>query len=93
VLLVLASSLPQFFLVGVSWPAEALPDFLRTARRLLPSVDAIDGIVRINQMGASMTEVRPEWLGLWALALHYFIIATTLGRLRSTTVPTYVPTG
>ena len=25
VLLVLASSLPQFFLVGVSWPAEALP--------------------------------------------------------------------
>ena len=26
VLLVLASSLPQFFLVGVSWPAEALPD-------------------------------------------------------------------
>ena len=28
----------------------------------LPSVDAIDGIVRINQMGAMMAEVRPDWL-------------------------------
>ena len=46
VLLVLASSLPQFFLVGVSWPAEALPGLLRQARELLPSVNAIDGIVR-----------------------------------------------
>ena len=32
VLVVLASSLPQFFLVGVSWPAEAIPAFLRSAR-------------------------------------------------------------
>ena len=54
VLLVLASSLPQFFLVGVSWPAEALPGLLRQARELLPSVNAIDGIVRVNQMGASL---------------------------------------
>ena len=48
VLLVLATSLPQFFLVGVSWPVEALPGFLRGVRELLPSVNAIDGIVRIN---------------------------------------------
>ena len=54
VLLVLASSLPQFFLVGVSWPVEALPGLLQQLRVLLPSVDAIDGMVRINQMGASL---------------------------------------
>ena len=54
VLLVLASSLPQFFLVGVSWPVEALPGLLRQLRELLPSVNAIDGMVRINQMGASL---------------------------------------
>ena len=56
VLLVLATSLPQFFLVGVSWPAEALPAFLRSTRDLLPSVSAIDGFVRINQMGADLLE-------------------------------------
>lgn len=84
VLLVLASSLPQFFLVGVSWPVEALPGLLRAARQLLPSVDAIDGIVRINQMGATMADVRPEWFGLWALTLLYFVLAATVGRLRVT---------
>ncbi|HEX3347656.1 MAG TPA: ABC transporter permease, partial [Acetobacteraceae bacterium] len=83
VLLILASSLPQFFLVGVSWPAEALPDFLRRMREVLPSVDAIDAIVRVNQMGASLTELRPEYLRLWALVLIYFAIAATLAQLRN----------
>ena len=83
VLLVLASSLPQFFLVGVSWPAEALPGFLRQARELLPSVNAIDGIVRINQMGASLAEVRPDWLRLWGLTLLYFAAAMAIAHLRA----------
>ena len=78
VLLVLATSLPQFFLVGVSWPAEALPGVLRQLRELLPSVNAIDGMVRINQMGASLAEVRPDWERLWALTLLYFVLAAAL---------------
>ena len=82
VLLVLASSLPQFFLVGVSWPVEALPGLLRQARELLPSVKAIDGMVRINQMGASLVEVRPDWLRLWGLTLLYFVAATAIAYLR-----------
>ncbi|HKM63867.1 MAG TPA: ABC transporter permease, partial [Acidisphaera sp.] len=82
VLLVIASSLPQFFLVGVSWPAEALPGFLQQARVLLPSVDAIDAFVRVNQMGARLSEVRPDFLRLWALVLLYFVIAAVLAQLR-----------
>jgi ABC-2 type transport system permease protein len=89
VLLVLASSLPQFFLVGVSWPAEALPGFLRQVRELLPSVNAIDGMVRINQMGASLAEVRPDWTRLWALTLLYFAVATALAHLRAARVPSH----
>jgi ABC-2 type transport system permease protein len=87
VLLVLASSLPQFFLVGVSWPAEALPGFLRQARELLPSVNAIDGLVRINQMGASLAEVRPDWMRLWALTLLYFAVAMVIAQLRAVRGP------
>ena len=87
VLLVLASSLPQFFLVGVSWPAEAIPGLLRQARELLPSVNAIDGIVRINQMGASLVEVRPDWLRLWGLTLLYFVAATAIAHLRAVGEP------
>jgi ABC-2 type transport system permease protein len=91
VLLALASSLPQFFLVGVSWPAEALPGFLHQARALLPSVNAIDGMVRVNQMGASLAEVRPDWLLLWALTLLYFAIAAALAQFRPRHVPRHAP--
>jgi ABC-2 type transport system permease protein len=83
VLIVLASSLPQFFLVGVSWPAEALPGLLRQARELLPSVSAIDGIVRIGQMGASLAEIRPTWERLWLLALLYYALVLLLANLRT----------
>lgn len=89
VLLVLASSLPQFFLVGASWPVEALPGVLRQARELLPSVSAIDGMVRINQMGASLAEVRLDWTRLWLLALLYFAVAATLAWLRASRVPSH----
>lgn len=82
VLLILASSLPQFFLVGVSWPAEALPPFLQEARALLPSVSAIDAIVRIGQMGADLAEVRGLWATLWALALLYFALAVLVVGVR-----------
>jgi len=84
VLVALASSLPQFFLVGVSWPTEAIPAFLRSAREALPSVSAIDGFVRIGQMGASLLEVRQRWETLWALALIYFVLAVTLAYVRRT---------
>jgi ABC-2 type transport system permease protein len=91
VLLVLASSLPQFFQVGVSWPAEALPGFIRQAREFWPSVNAIDGMVRINQMGASLMEVRPDWLRLWALTLLYFAISMALAQLRAVRGPSHAP--
>ncbi len=82
VLLVLASSLPQFFLVGVSWPAEALPGSLRQLRELLPSVNAIDAFVRVNQMGASLAELRPDCLRLWALVLLYLALAVAIAQVR-----------
>jgi len=75
----------------VSWPAEALPGLLRQARELLPSVNAIDGIVRINQMGASLAEMRPDWLRLWGLTLLYFVAATAIAQLRTVRRPSDAP--
>ena len=62
---------------GLTVPSEEEP---------LP-VNAIDGIVRINQMGASLAEVRPDWVHLWALTLIYFIIAAALAQLRAARMP------
>jgi ABC-2 type transport system permease protein len=93
VLLVLATSLPQFFLVGASWPEEAIPPFLRSAREILPSVSAIDGIVRIGQMGASLFDVRQRWETLWVLTVLYFALAGLLAYLRRVRNPAHAPTG
>ena len=76
ILLFIAVSLPLFFQVGVSWPVEALPDFIRAASRIFPSTSAIDGFVRINQMGASIMEVRRDWTTLWILTVVYGLLAT-----------------
>ena len=80
VVLFIAVSLPLFFQVGVSWPVEALPDAIRTASRIFPSTSAIDGLVRINQMGASLNDVWRDWLNLWILTAIYGLLAVAAAR-------------
>ncbi|MDL2408996.1 ABC transporter permease [Rhizobium calliandrae] len=75
VLLFIAISLPLFFQVGVAWPLEAIPKSIRIASQVLPSTSAIDGLVRVNQMGASLADVRSNWQALWALAIVYAAFA------------------
>jgi ABC-2 type transport system permease protein len=74
-LVLLATSLPQFFTTGFAWPREAIPDAAIALGRIFPADFAIDGLVRINQLGASLWEVVHDWLGLWCLALVYFALA------------------
>jgi ABC-2 type transport system permease protein len=74
-LLILATSLPQFFTAGFAWPREAIPDAAIALGRIFPAHFAIDGLVRINQLGASIWEVSHDWLGLWCLTLAYFALA------------------
>ena len=83
ILLFIAVSLPLFFQVGVSWPVEALPDFIRAASRIIPSTSAIDGLVRINQMGASILEVKRDWTTLWILTIVYGLLAVLATRFAS----------
>jgi ABC-2 type transport system permease protein len=45
---------------------------------LLPSSSAINGLVRVGQLGAPLSDVRPQFLTLWALALSYGTIAIVL---------------
>jgi ABC-2 type transport system permease protein len=79
-LVLLATSLPQFFTTGFAWPREAIPDAAIALSRIFPADFAIDGLVRINQLGASIREVAHDWLGLWCLALVYFALAVISAR-------------
>jgi len=75
VLIFLATSLPQFFLAGFSWPREAIPKEVLPLSYIFPSDTAIDGLVRLNQLGASLGEITHDWQALWLLAIVYFALA------------------
>ncbi|HVO03267.1 MAG TPA: ABC transporter permease [Candidatus Cybelea sp.] len=83
ILAFLASSLPLFFMVGVSWPREAIPPAVQDLSRIFPSTSGIDALVRINQMGASLADVRHDWLILWFMAVFYFAMTVGVQRFMS----------
>ncbi len=83
VLLLIAISLPLFFLVGVAWPVEAIPPLLKTMSVIFPSTSGIDALVRINQMGASVADVSREWMSLWILTGVYALLAVASARLAT----------
>ncbi|HNR31060.1 MAG TPA: ABC transporter permease [Candidatus Hydrogenedentes bacterium] len=69
------TSVPAVFLAGFAWPMEAVPTWLRHAALLLPSTSGVAGFLRLNQMGATLHEVRFEWFVLWALCGFYFLLS------------------
>lgn len=83
----LFTSLPAVFLAGFSWPREAIPKGLRLAAHLLPSTAAIPGLLRIQQMGASLGQVRTDWFVLWGLCALYLGAAVWSAGNRGASQP------
>jgi ABC-2 type transport system permease protein len=66
------SSVPLLFISGISWPGSAIPDFWRYVSYLFPSTFGINGFIRINSMGADLSEVKTEYQALWLQSGIYF---------------------
>ena len=91
---VLFTSVPAIFLMGYSWPHEAIPGTLQALSRLIPCTAGALGFVRINQMGATLYEVRHEWFTLWGLCAFYGTLAWLGTMYRPATAkPTLLPDG
>ena len=82
ILLLLAFSIPMLFLVGFAWPREAMSNVVLAAGSFLPSEFAIDGLVRLNQTGAGLHELRRDWAGLWLLTAVYLVLAVLSARFQ-----------
>ena len=85
VLLLIAVSLPLFFLVGVAWPQEAIPRLMREAAQIVPSSAGIEALLRANQMNASLADLHGQLKTLWELAAAYglaAIVSSALARRR-----------
>lgn len=74
-LLLLFSTLPLLFLAGASWPQTNIPAFWKAVSYLFPSTHGIQGYIRINTMGANLSEVSKEYFILWLETGIYFITA------------------
>jgi ABC-2 type transport system permease protein len=74
-LILAALGLPLFMVAGFSWPSEAIPPVIRIVSYLVPSTSAIDGFVKLSQLGAPLAAANSELLTLCALALFYNLVA------------------
>ena len=69
------TSLPLLFLSGISWPLSAIPDLWRYFSYLFPSTFGIQGFIKLNSMGATLSEVSFEYRMLW-IQTGIYLIAT-----------------
>lgn len=74
------TSVPLLFISGISWPGSAIPDFWRYVSYLFPSTFGINGFVRINSMGATLSEIKTEYQALWLQAGIYFVTTCLVYR-------------
>ena len=81
-LLIVFASVPLLFLTGVSWPQSNIPGFWQGLSWLFPSTFGVRAYIRINEMGATLSDVGLEYHVLWLQALVYFILACLVYRYQ-----------
>ena len=82
ILLVVFTSLPFLFLSGISWPQSSIPGAWRSIATLLPSTFGVRGFIRINGMGATLSDIRLEYQALWVLTIVYFFATCLVYRFQ-----------
>lgn len=80
ILLFVCLSVPLLFISGISWPGAAVPAFWKAVSCLFPSTFGMNGYVRIQSMGATLSDVAFELRRLWIQAGVYFLLACLIYR-------------
>lgn len=74
--------MPLFFLSGMSWPAELIPEPLRLISLLAPSSSAIAAFVAVDQMGATAKDVASAIETQVVLSVVYSVVALLASHLK-----------
>lgn len=75
-------SVPLLFLTGVSWPQNNIPGYWQGVSWLFPSTFGVRAYVRLNSMGASLSDVVNEFRILWIQTGAYFILSCAVYRFQ-----------
>ncbi|MBO4462850.1 MAG: ABC transporter permease [Prevotella sp.] len=79
-LLMVFVSVPLLFLTGVSWPQSSIPGAWQGVSWLFPSTFGVRAFIRVNSMGASVSQILPEIRILWIQAAAYLGMACLVYR-------------
>ena len=69
-------------MTGVSWPQSNIPGMWQGVSWLFPSTFGARAYVRLNTMGASLSDVMTEYRGLWIHVGAYFLLACAVYRFQ-----------
>lgn len=75
-------SVGYIFLSGVSYPLELMPWYWKAAHYAVPAAPAVLAYVKLNSMGASLADIRPELITLWLQAMVYFLLSWWVFRSK-----------
>ena len=81
-LLVVFISVPLLFLTGVSWPQSNIPGYWQGVSWLFPSTFGARAYIRLNSMGADISDVTHELRILWIQVVCYFVMTLCVYRFQ-----------
>lgn len=68
-------SVGLIFLSGVSYPIELMPWYWKIVHYILPAAPGTLAFVKLNSMGANMSDIKPEYITLWIQTIVYFVLS------------------
>ncbi|MDD4646322.1 MAG: ABC transporter permease, partial [Bacteroidales bacterium] len=71
-------SLILLFLSGISWPESNMNGFWKVFAWIFPSTHGVQGYLKINSMGAEISQITREIITLWIQTAIYFATTVTV---------------
>ncbi|MDE5842161.1 MAG: ABC transporter permease [Muribaculaceae bacterium] len=68
------------FLSGLTWPRYAMSSVWKFLSDCVPATWGVQGFIRMNTNGASLAQVRPDYINLWILTAVYAVGAYIVQR-------------
>lgn len=68
------------FLSGLTWPRYAMPPVWMAISDCIPATWGLEGFIRMNTNGASLSQVSGDYLHLWILAAVYLTLGYCVQR-------------
>lgn len=73
ILMIAFFSVGLVFLSGISYPLELMPWYWKAVHYIIPAPTGVLAYVQVNSMGASLSQIKTEYIALWIQCLFYFI--------------------